>query len=59
MKEELLGIFGQLLKGEQEINFTHTARQAKSRDIDENSKAHKCKIYNTFVLSRNMVAHQE
>ena len=24
------------LKGEQEINSTHTARQAKSRDIDSN-----------------------
>ena len=33
-KEEFLGIFGQLFKGEQEINSTHTARQAKSRDID-------------------------
>ena len=32
MKEELLGIFGQLFQGSQEINSTHTARQAKSRE---------------------------
>ena len=28
----------------QEINSTHTARQAKSRDIDENRPAHKCEM---------------
>ena len=40
MKEELLGIFGQLLKGGQEINFAHTARQTKSGDVDENRRNH-------------------
>ncbi len=49
MKEELLGIFGQLLKGEQEINFTHTARQAKSRDIDENRQMNNWEI--TVLIS--------
>ena len=37
-------IFRQLFKGEQEINSRHTARQAKSRDIDENRPAHNCEM---------------
>ena len=36
MKEEFLAIFGQLFKGEEEINFAHTARQAKSGEAHEN-----------------------
>jgi len=44
LKEELLGIFRELLKGGQEINFAHTARQAKSGDEDENRHSHNCEI---------------
>ena len=53
-------MFGQLLQGEQEINLTHTAGQAKSREV-------RCETFpQTIVksecelkLSRNMIAHQK
>ena len=44
MQREFLGIFGQLFKGEQEINSTHTARQAKSSDIHCKQSQHNCSI---------------
>jgi len=38
LKEAFLGIFGELFEGGQEINFAHTALQAKSGDVDSKLK---------------------
>ena len=59
IKEESIGIFGQLFKGEQDINSTHTARQSKSRHVSPMSLYKKLQAFRLFLTSRNMVADQE